>query len=182
MYFWSRWRHKKILTYKKHYVFCKGEHWILKTDKKIKSQMYMHYNSWYLYSIYLTYIPCWPYMSSDQVYILYNVVGYFTYNIANDTGFCWSYLVFQIIKNIFWKLKEFTNFLCNSLAAGQKKMLRVPNFYLYLCTTIHCKVVTALKLTTYIKAAITMVLSQDVGLFPIIHGRKNLGNHSHVIH
>ena len=29
-----------------------------------------------------------------------------------------------------------------------------------------------------IMAAITMVLSQDVGLFPIIHERKNLGNHS----
>ena len=31
------------------------------------------------------------------------------------------------------------------------------------------------------KAAITMVLSQDVGLFPIIHRRKNLGNHFHGI-
>ena len=28
------------------------------------------------------------------------------------------------------------------------------------------------------KAAITMVLSQDVGSFPIIHEKKNLGNHS----
>ena len=27
-------------------------------------------------------------------------------------------------------------------------------------------------------AAITMVLSQDVGSFPIIHEKKNLGNHS----
>ena len=26
--------------------------------------------------------------------------------------------------------------------------------------------------------SVIMVLSQDVGLFPIIHGRKNLGNHS----
>ena len=29
-----------------------------------------------------------------------------------------------------------------------------------------------------VRAAIMMVLSQDMGLFPIIHGRKNLGNHS----
>ena len=29
-----------------------------------------------------------------------------------------------------------------------------------------------------IKAAIMMVLSQDVGSFPIIHEKKNLGNHS----
>ena len=28
------------------------------------------------------------------------------------------------------------------------------------------------------KAAITMVLSQEVGSFPIIHEKKNLGNHS----
>ena len=28
------------------------------------------------------------------------------------------------------------------------------------------------------RAAITMVLSQDVGSFPIIHDQKNLGNHS----
>ena len=38
-----------------------------------------------------------------------------------------------------------------------------------------------LHLAVY-KAAITMVLSQDVGLFPIIHGRKSLGNHSRGIH
>ena len=37
-----------------------------------------------------------------------------------------------------------------------------------------------LHLAVY-KAAITMVLLQDVGLFPIIHGRKILGNHSHGI-
>ena len=30
----------------------------------------------------------------------------------------------------------------------------------------------------YTMAAITMVLSQDVGLFPIIHEKKNLGKHS----
>ena len=29
-----------------------------------------------------------------------------------------------------------------------------------------------------IRAAITMVLLQDMELFAIIHGRKNLGNHS----
>ena len=32
------------------------------------------------------------------------------------------------------------------------------------------------------KAAIRMVLSQDVGLFPIIHEKKTLGNHSRGIH
>ena len=41
--------------------------------------------------------------------------------------------------------------------------------------------VSSRLLALIVKAAITMVLSQDVGLFPIIHGSKNLGNHSHGI-